>query len=91
MGESDAERIRALIDQPQEIEKSDDPRIYPGLGFSIGNLSYEELDDRVPYLTGSFTGWRYKKMIPIHEFTKMIDTTAKDPLEEAYNTDKIKQ
>ena len=32
----------------------------PGLGFVDGNLSYDELQDKVPYLAGSFTGWRYK-------------------------------
>jgi hypothetical protein len=34
-----------------------------------GNLPYEKLEEKVPYLTGSFTGWRYKKMIPLHLFT----------------------
>jgi len=34
-----------------------------------GNLPYEELEDKIPYLAGSFSGWRYKKMIPLHHFT----------------------
>lgn len=31
--------------------------------FVNGNLKYSQLDDQVPYLAGSFTGWRYLKMI----------------------------
>ena len=30
--------------------------------FVNGNLKYSQLDDQVPYLAGSFTGWRYLKM-----------------------------
>ena len=91
MGDSDTERIRALIDLPEDHENTEDPKVYPGLGFARGNLSYEDLDDRVPYLTGSFTGWRYRKMIPVHEFCQRIDKNYRDPLKIAYDTDKIKQ
>jgi len=47
----------------------------------LGNLDYNELSDRQPYITGSFTGWRYKKMIPLHEFTKQMDKDAQPILD----------
>ena len=42
----------------------------PGKGFVNGHLGYDELDDGVPYLTGSFTGWRYRKMLQVSEVCK---------------------
>jgi len=39
------------------------------------------MENKVPYISGSFIGWRYKKMIPLHEFTKSIDKDSKDPME----------
>jgi hypothetical protein len=45
----------------------------PGLGFENGNLPYESLKDKVPYIAGSFTGWRYKSMRPLHEWTREVD------------------
>ena len=53
----------------------------PGLGHVKGNLTYEEFEDRIPYITGSFTGWRYKKMRPIHEWCMKLDIEPTDPLE----------
>jgi hypothetical protein len=52
----------------------------PGLGFEKAAY-YSELDNRVPYITGSFTGWRYKKMMPLHEFTKSIDKSYVDAMQ----------
>ena len=45
----------------------------PGLGFANGTLSYDELDDRVPYISGTFTGWRYQKMRPVFEICSEYD------------------
>jgi hypothetical protein len=42
------------------------------LGFVDGSVPYSQLMDRSPYIAGSFTGWRYKRMMPIHEFTMML-------------------
>jgi hypothetical protein len=27
----------------------------------------------VPYIAADFTGWRYKKMVPVHQMTKDLD------------------
>ena len=56
-----------------------DQEMGAGLGHVQGNLPYEQLENKSPYLCGSFTGWRYKKMIPLHEFNQMIDTDYKSP------------
>jgi len=53
----------------------------PGIGYVNANLSFEELEDQVPYLTGSFNGWRYKKMRPLHEWTRELDVDIEDPLD----------
>jgi len=45
----------------------------PGIGFVRGDLPYDQLEEKLPYLAASFTGWRYKQMIPLHEFTKSLD------------------
>jgi hypothetical protein len=46
-----------------------------------GTLPYDMLEDKTPLIAGSFTGWRYKKMVPLHEFTKSIDKEYQDPIE----------
>lgn len=53
----------------------------PGLGHVNGNLSYEELPEKVPYLCGSFTGWRYKQMQPLSEWCRQIDRDPPSALE----------
>lgn len=46
-----------------------------------GNLKYDKLEDKIPYITGSFTGWRYKKMIRLDQFTREIDKDFLEPIE----------
>ena len=45
-----------------------------GLGFVKGNLPYSELADKIPFVTGSFTGWRYKPMVRLDDFCKYLDS-----------------
>ena len=45
--------------------------------------NYMELADRVPYLCGSFTGWRYQKMHSLEQFCRQHDMDLKTPLEQA--------
>ena len=44
------------------------------------NVKYTELQDRVPYIAGSFTGWRYYKMINIEELNRSKDLYPRDIL-----------
>jgi hypothetical protein len=39
------------------------------IGFKNGQADYHELEEKIPYLAGSFTGWRYKSMHVLHEMT----------------------
>ena len=48
-----------------------------------GNKEYKKLDDRIPYLCGSFTGWRYLKMHSLEEFNRKHDLDLKTPFEYA--------
>jgi hypothetical protein len=54
-----------------------------GLGFEDTSVPYDELEDKVPYLCASFTGWRYKKMRLLNEWTKELDQDPPDALEMA--------
>jgi len=78
-----AETIRYEIDR---VEVED-----PGLGHTKGSVSYEELTEREPYLAGSFTGWRYKKMIPLQDFSRGHDKDYKEPFEHCQDTGKIRR
>jgi hypothetical protein len=87
--ENIADQIRKVIDNevphllpPREPDEENpyDP-LDPGLGFAKGNVPYEELENRIPYITGSFTGWRYRKMLPLHEYIQLIDKEFMDPID----------
>lgn len=68
--ESEANTIHVQIDAADQ-----------GTGFVDGTLPYDMMEDKTPLIAGSFTGWRYKKMMPLHEFTKSIDKEYQDPIE----------
>ena len=36
------------------------------------NVKYRNLKNQVPYICGSFTGWRYRKMTSLEDFTKNL-------------------
>lgn len=76
------------IDFIQSVDMEEDQD--PGLGHVNGNLTYDELDNKIPYIAGSFTGWRYKKMQPLHEFNRGMDKDCKDPFEMCKNNGTIK-
>jgi hypothetical protein len=44
----------------------------PGRGYVDGALNYDQLEDQVPYISGNFTGWRYRKMIPVYQMCRNI-------------------
>ena len=44
-------------------------------------MPYDQLEEKTPYIAASFTGWRYKKMIPLHEFTRQMDLEYLEPFE----------
>jgi hypothetical protein len=46
----------------------------PGLGFDNGDVSFEEMDDAVPYICGSFNGWRYQKMRKVYDLCSELDS-----------------
>ena len=80
----DSEEADVLRLQVNQLSESgEDIHANPGLGFVNGSLPYDELPDRVPYITGTFTGWRYKQMTPLHEFTKALDPDYLSPFDEA--------
>jgi hypothetical protein len=59
MTSDDVKPLRELAPDDGHLEEVelDDPGA--GLGHAEGAVPYDELEDRVPYLAGSFTGWRY--------------------------------
>ena len=87
--EDEDEPIRWEIDSTLGDESQ--PDYDPGLGFTRGNVPYEQLEDKVPILAGSFTGWRYRKMVPLHEFTRARDKDFIDPEERCIIENKVKR
>jgi hypothetical protein len=82
-GSSDLERIRFEIDKvPQKLFDSVDPS--PDTDPEHGSAAYDDLDDKVPYLAGSFTGYQYRKMRSVYDFCSSVDEEANfDILEKA--------
>jgi len=66
-------------------------KMEPGLGHVNGAVSYDELDDGVPYLAGSFTGWRYKKMERVHDICKSMNPEYVDTFTRCKNAARIRQ
>ena len=77
------EPIRFEIDQVE---------VLPGeLEFDNGHVSYEDLENKQPYLAGSFTGWRYRKMKLLHEYTAAMTKRPRDFLEVAQDMRKVRR
>ena len=34
------------------------------------NIKYKKTENKVPFICGSFTGWRYRKMVSLEEFNR---------------------
>ena len=41
--------------------------------YTNGNLKYSALEDQIPYLCASFTGWRYMKMYELSKFNERFE------------------
>ena len=54
------------------------------------NVDYRQLPDQVPFVCGSFTGWRYKKMLSLEEFNEGFDERG-DPFEMALSLNQIRK
>ena len=37
------------------------------------NVPYSELSDKVPFVCGSFTGWKYRRMLNLEEFNEKFE------------------
>ena len=61
------EQIRYEIDS--DFGPSEDEDIM----YTNGNLKYSALEDQVPYLCASFTGWRYMKMYELQKFNERFE------------------
>ena len=67
LGKEKTDEIRYEIDRefgPDEIND---------LIYENTNLKYKKLDDQVPFICGSFTGWRYRRMISLEQFNRELD------------------
>lgn len=59
MSSDDVKPLREISPDDGILQNVDLGDLGPGLGHADGTVDYDELEDRVPYLSGSFTGWRY--------------------------------
>ena len=56
-----------------EVDKDFGPQDQNDLMYCNANLSYDNLEEQVPYLCGTFTGWRYRRMIELEEFNSRYE------------------
>ena len=54
-----------------------------GIAFTDTSVGYSKLENQVPYLAGTFNGWRYQKMFNLEEFNTVRDEEPPDPFEVA--------
>jgi len=73
-----------MFENPESGEFDD-----PGLGHTNGTLAYDDMEDQVPYLSGSFTGWRYLKMRSVFDLCTNDDKDYSEPFERCQNNGKI--
>lgn len=66
------------IDPDEQLLEKEDP----GLGFIPTKMTYDEMEDRIPMVAGSFTGWRYRKMRLLNEWTRELDQDPPDILQQ---------
>ena len=62
------EEIRA------EIDRDFGPQDENDYMYTNTNVKYSALPDKVPFVCGSFTGWRYRRMIDLEEFNERFDS-----------------
>ena len=55
------------------------------------NLKYSKLENQVPFVCGSFTGWRYRRMIPLEDFNRSYDEEQEDPFDIACSQGHIRK
>ena len=59
--------------------------------YTNANVKYSQLDNQVPYLCGSFTGWRYHKMYSLEEFNRKFDDSKMTAFDLAAASGKIRK
>ena len=69
------EVIRYEIDADFGAEEEKD------LIHSNASVKYSLLENQVPYICGSFTGWRYRKMLSLEQFNRSFETEFPDPFD----------
>ena len=58
------EEIRYEVDR-DFIENETNELVYENT-----DVKYSQLDNQVPFICGSFTGWRYRRMISLEQFNR---------------------
>ena len=75
-----------------EIDREFGPQDINDLVHENTNVKYRDLANQVPFICGSFTGWRYRKMISLEEFNMSLDQEDPvDPFEIACSWGKIRK
>ena len=63
-----------------EIDRDFGPQEAADLMHENTNVKYSQLDNQVPFVCGSFTGWRYRRMISLEDFNRRFEEYV-DPFE----------
>ena len=74
-----------------EIDRDFGPQDANDLIYHDTTVKYSQFENQVPFVCGSFTGWRYRKMIPLEDFNRGFETDPVDPFEIACSQGKIRK
>ena len=66
-------------------------KLGPGIDHVDGTVPYHELEDRVPYVAASFTGWRYKKMKRVFDVCTNMNKDYVEAFERCRDIGKIRK
>ena len=74
-----------------EVDRDFGPEEEKDLVYANGSVKYSQLDNQVPYICGSFTGWRYRKMLSLEHFNRSFEKEIVDPFEIAVSQGRIRK
>ena len=74
-----------------EIDRDFGEQDQEDLFYCNPNVKYSQMENQTPYICGSFTGWRYRKMYKLEEFTRNLEGESTSPFELAAAAGKIKK
>ena len=90
-------KLNPIFDKEQteivrfEVDRDFGEQDEKDLFFCNGGVKYSQLENQVPYICGSFTGWRYRKMFNLEDFNRRLEVEKVSPFDIAKEARKIRK